>query len=157
MSILGLHMHTWHLNQNSSENRELDKYRGGSVSFLHAKGSSLSKETRKDWDCVIILHNSVTSHTAPQIQQWCQWYGWEVLWYPTHRPSLAHSDFRFFGSLKCHLLGQKIVNDDFIVVVTIGYRCLTRNFLWRVLCMYVMHCFPAGTKCLSRGGDCVEK
>ncbi len=103
---------------------------------------------------VYFLHDNARPHTARITQELLQKFGWTIGTHPPYSPDVAPSDFHLFPALKSHLGGQRFANDD-DVKNAIGqfFRLQSREwYYWgleRLVSRY--------DKCLTRGGDYVEK
>jgi histone-lysine N-methyltransferase SETMAR len=87
-------------------------------------------------------------------QELLQHFRWTVLEHPAYSPDLAPSDFHLFPALKDHLAGHKFSNDDDVKTAVTGWLKLQGTEFYEA---GIDKLVPRMDKCLSLGGDYVEK
>jgi histone-lysine N-methyltransferase SETMAR len=103
---------------------------------------------------VLLLNNNTRPHIATAIQQLLQRFRWTVLEHLPYSPDLAPSDLHLFPALKDHLSGHKFSSDnDVKTAVTKWLKSQGTEFYEAGINKLV----PRQDKCLSLGGDYVEK
>jgi histone-lysine N-methyltransferase SETMAR len=74
--------------------------------------------------------------------------------HPAYKPDLAPSDFHLFPALKDHLAGPKFSSDDDVKTAVMRWLKLQGTEFYVA---GIDKLVPRMDKCLSLGGDCVEK
>jgi hypothetical protein len=92
---------------------------------------------------IIIIHDTVTHHTAQMTKKWFTQCGWEVFRNSSHRRGLLPLDFKFID------LSKKVFSSGISQLVPFSWR-LTQISLWSTP-------MSQWGKWLGRGGGYVEK
>jgi transposase len=86
---------------------------------------------------LVLLHDNARPHRAPRTRALLEHFNWELFDYPPHSPDLAPSDYHLFTYLRNWLRSHHFNNNDFFDT---GIQKLIPRH-----------------KCLSSGGDCIQK
>ena len=103
---------------------------------------------------IVLLHDNARPHTANATNTQLQRFEWEVFDHPPYRPNLEPSDFLLFAHMKRCLGGQHFSTDNEL-------QTTVENWLKAQAAAFydegIGKLVSRYEKCLSRGGDYVEK
>jgi len=103
---------------------------------------------------ILLLHDNARPHSAAQTQDLITSFTWEQMDHPPSSPDLAPSDYHFFLHLKKFLDGKRFDDDD-------NLKDAVQKWLTSQAAAFyeedIQNLVPRYDKCLSNGGEYVEK
>jgi transposase len=103
---------------------------------------------------IVLRHDNARPHTAARTRTLLEDFNWELSEHPPYNPDLAPSNYLLFTYLKNWLRSQRFNNNEELME---GVKRWLRSQTADFFDTGIKKLIPRYDKCLSSGGDYVEK